>query len=52
MEERGKRGKVCEEITGRKNVQENYWKGEEGREKGKGNCEKTGVRRSEREKGV
>ena len=34
-------------------MQENYWKGEEGREKGKGNCEeKTGLRRSEREKGV
>ena len=33
-------------------MQENYWKGEEGREKGKGNCEKTRVRRSEREKGV
>ena len=33
-------------------MQENYWKGEEGRGQGKGNCEKTGVRTSEREKVV
>lgn len=34
---------MCKKITGKE---------KRGGEKGKGNCEKTGVRKSEREKGV